>query len=77
MTGDTDRILYRLQILSDRRATSISNEDREDLLGPFHRNRRVKLHILFAAIADENELGLGEVVENIDDSLTFSGRRCR
>jgi hypothetical protein len=56
---------------------SIPDEDCEDLLGPFHRDRRVKFHVLFAAVTNEDELGLGEVVEDIDDSLAFSSRRSR
>ena len=68
----TDRILDRLEFLSDRRAASISNEDREDLLGPFHRDCRVEFQVLFAAIAYKDELRLGEAVEDIDNPLAFS-----
>jgi hypothetical protein len=73
--GGTDRILDGLKLFPNRRAASISNEDRKDLLGPFHRDCRVKFHILFTAITNENELGLGEAVEDIDDTLAFSSRR--
>jgi len=72
--GGTNGILDGLDFFSIRRAASISNEDREDLLGPFNRDRRVKFHVLFTTITDEDELGLGETVENVDNSLTFSSR---
>jgi len=75
--GGTDGILDRLRLFSLRGTASIPNEDREDLLGPFHRDRRVKFHVLFAAITDEDELGLGEVVKNIDNSLAFASRGSR
>ena len=56
---------------------NIPNGDRESLLGPFYGNRRVDFRVLFTAITNEDELGLWEVVEYIDDSLTFSTRRSR
>ena len=77
MGGGTDRILDGLGSFSIRRATGIPNEDGEDLLGPFHCNRRIKFHVLFTAVPDKDELGLGEVVEDVDDSLAFSSRRSR
>ena len=77
VSGGTDRILDRLGLFSLRGTASISDENREDLLGPFHRDRRIKFHVLFTAITDEDELGLGEVVEDVNHSLAFAGRRCR
>jgi len=74
VSGGADRILDRLGLFSLRGTASIPDEDREDLLGPFHRDRRVKFHVLFTAITDQDELGLGEVVEDIDNSLAFASR---
>jgi hypothetical protein len=77
MSGSTDGILDGLKLLSNRRTASISDENREDLLGSFHRDRRIKFQVLFTTIPDENELGFGEMVEDIDDPLAFSSRRSR
>jgi len=77
LSSGTGRVLNGLGLLSFRGATSIPDEDREDLLRPFHRDRRVKLHVLFATITDEDELRLGEAVEDVDDSLALSSRRSR
>lgn len=77
MSGDTGGIIDGLGFFSVRGGTSIPDEDREDLLRSFHRNCRVKFHVLFTAITHKDKLGLGEAVENIDHSLTFSSRRCR
>ena len=73
----TDGIFDGLGFYSIQEAAGIPNEDREDLLGPFHRDRCIKFHVLFTAVTYKDELGLGEVVENIDNSLAFSRRRSR
>ena len=77
VSGGADSVLDGLELFSLGGTASVPNEDREDLLRPFHRDRRVKLHVLFTAITDEDELGLGEAVEDIDNSLAFSSRRSR
>jgi hypothetical protein len=69
--GGTDGIFDGLGLFSIQRATSISDEDRKDLLGTFCRDCCVQFHVLFTTITDENKLGLWETVEDIDHSLAF------
>ena len=77
MGGSASGILHGLGHFSVQRATSISDKDRQNLLGSFHRDRRVKFHVLFTTVTDEDELGLGEAIEDIYHSLTFPSRRGR